>query len=71
MNQPVFGSLSILNENELSEQELQEFDNMFCSPFRNLVRIKMSGLPAGVSESIWKNAGNGCSLCLRWYEFTY
>ena len=28
MKQPVFGSLFILNENELSEQELREFNNM-------------------------------------------
>jgi branched-chain amino acid transport system substrate-binding protein len=28
MNQPVFGSLSILNENMLTDKELREFDNM-------------------------------------------
>ncbi len=32
MNQPVFGSLSILNENKLSGKELQEFDNMMSVP---------------------------------------
>jgi len=32
MNQPVFGSLSIMNENELSEQELHEFDNILLVP---------------------------------------
>jgi branched-chain amino acid transport system substrate-binding protein len=32
ISQPVFGSLSILNENELSEQELQEFDNIILVP---------------------------------------
>jgi branched-chain amino acid transport system substrate-binding protein len=32
MNQPVFGSLSILNENKLSQQELQEFDNTLMVP---------------------------------------
>jgi branched-chain amino acid transport system substrate-binding protein len=32
MNQPVFGSLSILNENKLSGKELQEFDHMMLVP---------------------------------------
>ena len=32
MNQPVFGSLSILNENKLSGKELQEFDHMMSVP---------------------------------------
>lgn len=32
MKQPVFGSLSIVNENKLTEQELQEMDNSFMIP---------------------------------------
>jgi branched-chain amino acid transport system substrate-binding protein len=32
MSQPVFGSLSILDENKLSEQEMQEFDNLLLIP---------------------------------------
>jgi ABC-type branched-subunit amino acid transport system substrate-binding protein len=32
MKQPVFGSLFILNENELSEQELREFNSMMFIP---------------------------------------
>jgi branched-chain amino acid transport system substrate-binding protein len=32
MKQPVFGSLSIVNENELTEQELQEMDNSLMIP---------------------------------------
>ena len=32
MRQPVFGSLSILNENKLSEKELQEFNNIMLVP---------------------------------------
>jgi branched-chain amino acid transport system substrate-binding protein len=32
MSHPVFGSLLILNENELSEQELQEFDSVLHVP---------------------------------------
>jgi branched-chain amino acid transport system substrate-binding protein len=35
MNQPVFGSLSILNENKLSGKELQEFDHMLFVPTGN------------------------------------
>ena len=32
MNQPVFGSLLLLNENELSHQELLEYDNVILIP---------------------------------------
>ena len=36
---PLFGSLMLLNENELSDQELKELDNFLLYPVRRMVGI--------------------------------
>ena len=51
MNIPLFGSLMLLNENELTVQELQELDNLLLIPVRRMAGISKYHFQTGVSKS--------------------